>query len=111
MLFSIILHTFRAMKKKIADGNIREHDSFLYFLKKVHEKMLLLFIHDIPNGKQPSELTRDLLYELFKIYSMGSLEVMSKEPLIQPVVTQPELFVSDKVAEKTDGTIVEEKKV
>ena len=105
------------MKKMIADESTRAHDMSMHFLKKVYEKLHLLFTHHIPNGKQPPEITRDLIYELWKMDYSGVLENMSKEPLIQPVVTQPELFkddtanVSVKNPIKPNGTDVDNKKV
>lgn len=91
-----------------------EHDSFNHFLRKLDEKLTIIFKWKIPNGQDLSNTDRDVLFVLYKVWHNGELEFMSKDPLIKHEVIQAELFKyidepPDKKTDKNNGKVLDNK--
>ena len=69
-----------------------EFDSFDHFVKKAHEVLYLWHKHYYPNGKPPPPYYFDFFYELYKIFDKGILLELTKEPIVEEVVFQMELY-------------------
>jgi len=95
---------------------MNDHKQFDHFLKKCYEVLHLHFRHYLPLGKPEPLIYSDVLYELYKIYDSGSLEEMSKEPVIEEEVKQLD-FLSALFEERAttmsvngDGTLFDQPK-
>ena len=96
---------------------MNEIDSFTHFLRKVDEKLTIIFKYSVPNGHSLSNSDRDFLYVMYKVWHNGELEFMCKDPAIKHEVIQNELFAyldgyaKKSVAEpdKDAGTVLDNK--
>ena len=88
-----------------------EIESFKHFLRKVDEKLTIIFKYSIPNGHSLSNSDRDFLYVMYKVWHNGELEFMCKDPAIKHEVIQRELFgyMDDKKTDKANGTVLDNK--
>ena len=71
-----------------------DNEQFTHFLLKVKERIIIIFDHNIPNGKPLIESDVEFLYVMYKLYYNGDLEKLSKEPLSSESAKQPELFTT-----------------
>ena len=67
-------------------------DRFEHFMKKIYETLHLHFKHYLPMGKPEPVQYRDVFYELYRIYDNGSLDFLSKEPIMEEEVKQLDMF-------------------
>lgn len=86
-----------------------EFDSFEHFIKKFYEIFHLYFKHYLPQGKPCPEYYRDVFYEMYKLWDCGKLPELTKEPIVEEVVFQMELFKTLPNSQlPLDGTMIEE---
>jgi len=90
-----------------------ENDAFNHFIRKLDEKLTIIFKWKIPNGQDLSNTDRDVMFVLFKMFYNGELDFMCKDPLIKHEVIQTELFkYIEQPVKKTDennGTVFDYK--
>ena len=99
---------------------MKEHRQYIHFLKKIRERLTLLFDHNLPLGKEIIDSDRELLHVLYKVFDHGEIERLSREPLDNEKVTQVEMFKAtsdiipfeneektDESAEKHNGTDID----
>jgi len=77
---------------------MNDNELELHYLKKLLERLTIVFTHNIPNGKPLLDSDRDILYQLHKLFYDGCLEGMSSEALMADEVTQQNLFTTTQEA-------------
>jgi len=84
---------------------MKENEANHHGLKKLLERLIIILDINIPNGIPLIETDRDILQALYPLIYNGSLEWLTKEPLVQDEIVQTELFKPMKFTdEKTDST-------
>jgi len=88
-----------------------EFNSFDHFTKKCHEILYLWNKHYYPQGKPPPPYYFDFFYELYKLWDSGKLPELTKEPIVEEVVFQMELYKTLPQSQITaDGTLFDKDK-
>ena len=85
---------------------MNEVERFDHWLRKVYECLHLHYKHFLPIGKPEPMHYNEVFYELYKVYTTGRLEVLSREPIMEEEVKQLDilsLLFPDELSGESDG--------
>lgn len=71
---------------------MKEQKQYEHFLKKLLERLTMIFNYHLPNGKPIIESDRELLHVLYRVYYNGDLDKLAREKLAVPEPQQKDIF-------------------
>ena len=77
---------------------MNDNKHYWYFIRKVNEKLTILFQHKIPNHMDVDETDEQLLKELYEMFSQSELFMPTDEEL-----AEAEQLHSERVTENKSG--------
>jgi len=73
---------------------MKDNDRYTHVLKKVRERLTMVFDYHIPNGKPLIDSDRDLLQVLHGSYEDGLFDFLARQPMQKESPIQQDLFTT-----------------